>query len=862
MNRALFAAAVIVLTGAAAAGIYLATAKPERASDAPATLRVGLYENEPKIYTGPDGNPAGLFPGLIESIAAEKGWSIEWLPCQWAQCLSRLETGELDLMPDVAVTEDRLERFDFHEVPVAQAWSQLYTAPGSRIFRLASLAQKRIAVLQDSAQQHFLDNLRQDRLPHFEIVEYDSMAAALASVADGDSDAAATNNFFGRRQADRFGLIESPITFDQTNLYYAAPAGAHSTLLESIDEYLRAWKADTDSPYYQAMLEAITPPVSDRMPAWLTTTLLAAGALIAALLANTYFLRWRIRSQTRKLHESGHRLEHMLASSPVILFSLRGRDMRPEWVSGNIERILSFSSTAVLEPDWWERQIHPEDYRSAVRQNARLFDDLHVAQEYRIFDGHGKTRHIRDERRLIQPAVSGEPETVIGSWTDLTAEYERREQVNFLSHYDPRTGLPNRSLLVDRIEQAIKRASAAHNTVLIVLIDLDRFKHINDTLGMTIGDQVLEETAARLKKVCSDEDTVARAGSDEFCLVIEDHTDRTGQRNLLEAISNTLAEPMEKSEHRLVMAVSIGVAVFPEDGHQREELLSAAELALEAAKQAGGNQYRYYEPGLGERTSRKLYLEHELRQAISGDELQLYFQPQFRLGDNSICAAEALVRWNHPERGMISPGEFIPLAEETGIIEQLDRWVLEQACRQMALWDQRGQSLPQVSINLSAREFYDETLVTTIEKILAAYDLAPTRLGLEITETMLMEFPEKALKVLRKLDDMGVKLCMDDFGSGYSNLAYLRRLPLHQIKIDQSLVQDIEHSHHNQSIIHAIIAMAGALNLELVAEGIENHRQLEFLRAAGCSIGQGYLLGLPLPAEQALAGRKPIAGGL
>ncbi len=819
------------------------------ASDTERVLQIGLYQNEPKVYIQGDGSPAGLFVDILGEMAQREDWQLEFRQCYWRECLQMLETGQLDLMPDVAPSTERRDLYAFNAVPVTQAWSQLYSSADQSVIELDDLHGLRIAVLEDSAQQHYLAGMIENRQLDAELLRVSTMIQTLEAVSNGDANVAATNNFFGGRMASRFGLVETPVTFDHTSLHFAAPADRNIEILATIDDYLDAWKSDSESPYYTAILKAVTLPSPPGTPGWLYPVTTAAIGIAAVSTLLLYLMRGRLQTQTKRLARSGQQLEHLLASSPVILYSLRGRDMQIEWVSGNVERILGFSRSTVMEADWWERQVHPEDRRSAVRRSTRIFSEQHNTREYRIHDADGKVRHIRDEMRLLYPGSgNGEP-MIIGSWTDMSEEHERRQELDFLSTHDPKTGFPNRNLLADRLKQALARADRKHSSVVVVLIDLDRFRHINDTLGISTGDQVLLEIANRLRTAWNEEATIARVGSDEFCIIIEADVADVDIKDLLSPLRSELARPVQIDERTLVVSASIGISTYPRDGHNRESLMAAAELALEAARRAGGDSVRYYEAALSEQSSRRLLLENELRHAVTGNELELYFQPQFRLSDRTIQGMEALVRWKHPQRGLVSPGEFIPLAEETGLIEKIDQWVLFEACRQIADWDASGFRVPRVAVNLSPREFHDDSLVERVIEALSTNGLSGERLEVEITETMLMEFPERAMRVVHRLESLGINLCMDDFGSGYSNLAFIRRLPLHQLKIDRSLIREIEQSRHNRLIIQAIVAMAEALELELVAEGIETAQQLDFLIQAGCRVGQGFILGRPLPAS-------------
>ncbi|WP_018138535.1 MULTISPECIES: EAL domain-containing protein [unclassified Thioalkalivibrio] len=819
-------------------------------------LRIGLYENVPKVGTGDDGAAGGVFVELLDAIARREHWRLEYVSCEWSACLEALEAGEIDLMPDVALTPERRESLAFHSIPVAQAWSQVLAPIDSGLDRIEALEGLRLAVLDGSIQYDYLREYALDTGLDWTLVTRGDMESVLAAVASGDADVAITNNFYARRHARQHMLVETPVTFDQVGLYYAAAPGRQDDRLEVIDAYLQRWKGDAGSPYQHAMEQALEPPLGEgEIPTWAWSALASAAVIALVLGLMAVWLRRTVRAQTRALREANQRLEHLLESGPVVLYQLNALDFKPLWVSGNFERLFGFNSRVALQPGWWEQQVHPEDRATAMRENRRLQEERHMVRELRLFDGWGKLRHIRDEMRIIPGGNQGQRGAeVVGSWTDLTASMEQKEALRQMAHYDARTGLPNRVLLHDRLGHTLERAMADGLARWVVLIDLDRFRNVNETLGTSAGDRVLEGLAERLGGLLGPHDTVSRVGADEFCLIIENPPMDGGAEAFLEQLLETLREPCAIGGRTLVTTASVGLATFPEHGNTRDELLTAAELAMAASRSVGGDTWHVYEPGMGAQTEHRLFLENDLRSAIANDELLLYFQPQLEMQSGRLVGMEALVRWRHPVRGMVSPAEFIPLAEETGMIQAIDRWVLNAACAQLAHWDQDGRCVPTVAVNLSARELHDETLVAAIQEILEHHGLEPDRLELELTETMMMEQPERALAVLHRLETLGVTLAMDDFGAGYSNLAHLRRLPLRRLKIDQSLVRDIGHSRNNESIIRAIIALADALGLDLIAEGVEEAGQQAFLLREGCRFGQGYLLGRPAPADNALQG--------
>jgi diguanylate cyclase (GGDEF)-like protein len=809
------------------------------------SLRVGVYQNEPKIYRDEQGRPAGFFVRLLDEMAEREGWQLQWEDCRWQQCLDRLRAGELDLMPDVALSEGRRQALDFHAVPVVQAWSQLYRLPNHPVSSMADLAGQRIAVLEGSVQATFLREVSEREGLDFELVGFDHMPAVLASVGAGQADTAVSNYFYGRLNAADHQLVETPVTFDQVSLFYAAAGGRHDPVLARIDDYLQNWKSNRDSPYYAALDATIARSQREVVPGWILPALILGAIALVILAVLAGLMRWRAHHHSRELSVTSRQLRHLLDSSPVILYSLRMDDLHADWVSSNIERILHFTPGQALEPGWFGRHLHPDDRAALDSENRRLRETGRSLLEYRFRDARGQWRYLRDEKRRV---AGPDSQQVIGSWTDLTESYRQQQRVSYLTQHDVRTGLPNRSLLADRIGQSIRTSPDAQ--FLVVLLDLDRFRNVNEHLGLAAGDFLLQTTGRRLSEGAGEEATVARVGSDEFCLFIRDPATLSERSALLDRLMAGIREPAQIDGQTVVIGASVGVACYPEHGRDHEMLLAAAELASQSARQLGGDRWQLYEPSMGERSGERLSLEHDLRRAIDANELRVHYQPQFALGERRMSGVEALVRWQHPERGLLGPGEFIGLAEEIGLIAQIDLWVVAEACRQLRAWQSAGLDVPRVAVNLSARQFYNDALIDVIAEQLSAHGLEGGRLELEITETMLMEFPDRALRVMSGLEQLGVRLSMDDFGSGYSNLAYLRRLPLHQLKIDQSLIEDIELSHHSRSIVRAIIAMARALELELVAEGIEDEVQLGFLRREGCSIGQGYLLSRPVTADR------------
>ncbi len=439
---------------------------------------------------------------------------------------------------------------------------------------------------------------------------------------------------------------------------------------------------------------------------------------------------------------------------------------------------------------------------------------------------------------------SGNVQHYISVFTDITEKKADEERIQYLAHFDAITGLPNRVLFNDRLQQAIQRARRFKRQVGLMFLDLDRFKYINDTLGHPVGDLLLELVAKRLQDSIRQLDTVARLGGDEFVVIVED-LDETDTLNILaEKIMQSLSLPVQLESHRVNVHCSIGMSVFPTHGSDAEQLVKHADIAMYHAKESGRNQAVLYLPELSVRAYENYSLERSLRHAIDTAQLRLHYQPQVRLSSGRLDSIEALVRWQKEDGQLVEPDQFIPLAEESGLIIPLGKWVLQQACRQMKCWLDQGLKM-RVAVNISGLQIINGNWPGTVEDVLEETGLPACYLELEITESYVIQHLDQVAEVLTKLRALGIRISIDDFGTGYSSLSYLKQLPVDALKVDRSFIRDVPRSQSDGKIISAIIAMAAQLGLEVVAEGVENAAQLSFLSQRDCDLVQGYLIAPP-----------------
>ncbi|MHA7115601.1 sensor domain-containing protein [Pseudomonas promysalinigenes] len=439
-------------------------------------------------------------------------------------------------------------------------------------------------------------------------------------------------------------------------------------------------------------------------------------------------------------------------------------------------------------------------------------------------------------------------------FTDISERKASEQRIHRLAYYDALTHLPNRTLFQDRLHTALQQAERQKSWVVLMFLDLDRFKPINDSLGHAAGDRMLKDMALRLLACVDEDDTVARMGGDEFTLLLQPRATRDMALNraihVAENILGGLVRPFVLEGREFFVTASIGIALSPQDGNELSQLMKNADTAMYHAKERGKNNFQFYQTEMNASALERLELESDLRHALEQNEFILYYQPQFSGDGKRLTGAEALLRWRHPTRGLVPPGDFIPVIEELGLVVDVGDWVLHEASRQLKHWHKNKVRVPKVSVNISARQFSDGQLGTRIATILEETNLPPACLELELTESILMREVDEAMQILASLKNLGLSIAVDDFGTGYSSLNYLKQFPIDVLKIDRTFVDGLPEGEQDAQIARAIIAMAHSLNLAVIAEGVETHEQLEFLREHGCDEVQGYLFGRPMPAHQ------------
>lgn len=567
---------------------------------------------------------------------------------------------------------------------------------------------------------------------------------------------------------------------------------------------------------------------------------------------------------SRDLRAAKERLQHLLTSSPAVIYSCAPNSQHvATFVSENVEAILGYPASRFLgHPQFWLKHVHPEDTATLQGKMDQVLLRRQMVTEYRFQHQNGQFRWLLDETRLIMDS-DGQPIELVGSCIDITEQKTQQAALEHQALHDALTGLPNRSLLIDRLDHGLKLAERDRTSLALLLLDLDHFKDVNDTLGHALGDELLRQVTDRIQGLIRTSDTLARLGGDEFAIIQIELDQPDGAAILAQRIVDALAQPFELQGHEVVVGSSVGIALYPEDETDPDHLLRNADLALYRAKAEGRGIYRFFEQDMNIKLQQRKLLEAALRRALSDDQLELHYQPQISLDGDRITGVEALIRWCHPEHGMMPPSDFIPLAEETGMIIPITEWVLRRACQDARDWADLS-----VAINLSPAVFKHQDLVGVVKGILDESGFDPGRLELEITETSLLQDAERALVALRKLKSLGVRVAMDDFGTGYSSLSYLQRFPFDKIKIDRSFIAKLTDDSDAVSIVDAVIKLSRSLGMATTAEGVETSDQADFLNRRGCEEVQGFYYARPMPAVEMATivaameaeGRQPTKG--
>ncbi|NYT65433.1 EAL domain-containing protein [Alcaligenaceae bacterium] len=814
-------------------------------------IRVGIFDNAPNLLLSEDGRPAGILGDVLQEIARREQWDLQAVECEWQTCIDKLQRGEIDLLPDVDYTPERALLYGFHEVPALHNWSQVYADPGTKIYSVLDMEGKRIVALTASVQYIFTKSLLNNFGVHATLLSVPNQESAFALVAQKQADAVVSSHYYGETHAPRYGLVATSLMYEPTRSFYVAKKHYHPQILATIDKHLAAWQDDPKSVYYSILQRWGKAQTPSQIPVQFWWGVAALVILLLLTLSIAALLKSQVARQTRHIKAREIWLNTILESVDAFIY-IKDKNFRYKYCNHKANDFLG------LRPVDMIGRTDSEIFTNhAGLTNIEESDQRILNQGGRVVteDGLVSLPEHNDPRSLVTvklPLLNAEGKIsgICGIATDITELKAARDTVHQLAYYDPLTKLPNRQLLLAKLDQTLLASQDSDANSAVLFIDLDDFKKLNDARGHLTGDILLCHVGERLQSVVRSYDTVARIGGDEFVVLLTQlgptHDIAINKAMYIaEKIRIALCQPFQIDGQPFWSGASIGVTMLHGGKQSTEDLLREADTAMYRSKAAGRNRVTLYQTSMQSETEERLSLERDITQAINDQQFEIYIQPQFNPA-REVTGAELLIRWRHPERGMVPPSLFIPIAEQTGAIVRIGEWTLLQACKALMLPRIANASYP-ISINVSPNQFNEPNFVQQVKRTLLDTGAPAHRLIFEITEGVLIHNLQETLPRMADLAMLGIRFSIDDFGTGYSNFSSLKRLPLFELKIDQSLTQDTPHDPDSTVIVKLILAMAEQLGIQVVAEGVETTEQADFLLSHGCQALQGYLFMRPMP---------------
>ena len=808
------------------------------------TINAAVIENFPPLFQIDSKNqPTGFAIEILEAIAQKSASQINYqIYPNWEEALTAIRTGKADLIPGIGIDPTRQMEFLFS--------SEIETTPISLFIRksttdisfnsLFDLKNRRVGAIKGSAAAFRLQSEKE-----LNLILFSTLDQALFSLLAGSIDALLapeTSIWMKAREIDvdnRLKIAGPPLVeLKRGFLFSKSRDDLYAQLDPLITEYVRS------NEYQQIYLKWFGQPT----PFW-TTGRVFWTMLALSILGIFGMLIGRITTQKKSENELRLYANMFKFSGEAMLVTNKNNQIlkvnqafteltgySPNDVIGKDPRILASEKT--------EHSIYREMWESLNNRDfwqGELWDRRKDGSSYPKWVSISAIRNKPGEHIV----------NYVASFTDITELKAQEARLNHMAHHDALTGLPNRSSMTERLSQALHQAHRNRLRVAVMLLDLDNFKIINDTLGHHVGDEILKSVSLRLLESVRESDVVSRLGGDEFVIILPEIDGPSDAAKVADKLLKLIGQPYHIEGNVLTTSPSIGICIYPDDALEAKDLLRDADLAMYHAKSCGRGNYQFFAQQMQAAVLHRSSIEHDLREGLAKQAFELHYQPQVDLRNGKITGVEALVRWHHPERGMIAPNEFIPIAEETNLIMPLGDWILNEACRQLAEWQSRGLDQIRMSVNLSARQFSDPNLPKRIAEILAKTGLPASYLDLEVTESMTMDSPDKTIKLMEQLASSGLTLSVDDFGTGYSSLAYLKLFPIQTLKVDRSFVKDIDTVRNDAEICDVTVLLAHKLGLEVVAEGVENDAQIKHLLSIGCERIQGFRISKGLPADEA-----------
>ena len=815
---------------------------------------IGISDNPPLSFLNQEGKPAGLIVDLLNEIARQENFHIQWVFDEWNILLEKSKSGKIDMLTSVGFSEERAKYFTYSKEGFITSWTNIYLPQNSKITNFLELNGKVISVLKGDINGANLIS----RCKRFEIKcnikESNTYLELFKTIINGEADALVANNIAGNWYANKHNVIDSSIIFNPSITNVVVPNSADPKLLNFYDKHLKQWKSDPNSIYYKTrskwMLHQSTEIIS------IKTLLAILGLTLFGLLAFLAAMKYKkqVNRRVEQVSILNQQFSQIINLVPHMIYVT---DSNGNIVIANKKASEYFGMTEaeIDRCNVHNLQAHVETVCEFLNDNE--LSQLVKGKELKEVE---TTDYLNRKYTLLMSKVplkgmKNKQSSHVVVAVDITDIKAYEQQIIHMAQYDALTDLPNKVYFKSLLAKEINRFKKHQKQGAVLYLDMDSFKTINDSQGHLVGDMLIIEIAARLKQLIHEETDLAHFGGDEFiinfpCIDKNSRQAELKAKALGEIILESLSKPCIINEMVFQITASMGIMIYPRDGTTEQVILKRADIALNKAKHQGRNNVQLYDKQLELQVIHEHELETQLRHALKNNEFEIVYQPIIDGLKNKIVGVEALLRWNHPQKGLILPGSFIQMAEKNHFVIKLGNWVLEQACKKIHQERQEGNTTLYIAVNVSVVQLKNKDFYTNIARLIEKYKIPANHLEFEITESVLMDDIELSITIFNKLKLLGITISIDDFGTGYSSFSYLIKLPIDKIKIDQSFVSDLPHNKNSSTIVKTIISMSAELGLKVVAEGIENQPQYDFLRAKGCQYFQGYYLHKPMRYDE------------
>ncbi len=825
-------------------------AQPTSAPETIPNYRIGYFYTPPLSFKDPQGQPTGLAIDLMNEVARQHQFEIEWVYGDFPELITMMKAQTLDALTSVGYSAERAEFMDYSRLNFSNVWGQVFLPSNSRVENLFDLEGLSIALMENDVNGiNFINQCEQ-----FEVnclfTYGKSYPEVFQMLVAGQADAAVSNNLVGFEFQQDLDILPSSIVFNPFKVFITVPRGRHGQILRQYDQTMFDWKQNRDSFYYQARIKWSEGPVDQAIPAWLWYSIL--GLLLFAVVAMmaAVLFKKQVKRRVDELSQREVQLNQIINIVPHMIYA-----------NDHQGRIILADNNACQFFGINDDEVEQQNIHTILASSDNYSNLLSYMTSTNPFNTEIKARDHQDKKfNLLMSKVpysgrnQAEP-AVVTVGVDITQAKAYEKEIKYLAHFDPLTGLPNRLLLKDRLKSSLARAMQFNHVGGILHLDLDNFKNINDSQGHKVGDKLIKKVAARIQSCVTAGDTIARLGGDEFVIELPELNNaiQTAEEQAVELakkIIKKLKQPIEIEKKHYHITASVGLVIYPRDGENQATLLQRADTAMYEAKTKGKNRIQIFEKGLESQVKKNHQLENDLRQALKNKEIKMAFQPIVDAASLEVVGSEVLLRWQHPTEGVIMPTDFIPIAERSQMILNIGYWTIEQACQQIIKWKSSASNPFFLAVNLSVIQIRDQQFLERVTNLINQYNIPKNYLEFEVTESILMNESQRSIEIIKQLKLLGIKLSIDDFGTGYSSFDYIRKLPLDKIKIDKSFIKDIPGDNNSTTIVKAILNMAKEMQLEVVAEGVEQAEQIEFLLQHHCQYLQGYYFSKPRSEAQ------------